>query len=64
MQLTDLSPDLILLDGRIYTMDARRTVVDAVAIKDGRFIAAGASSEILRFTLRKPRFFLEQGKFR
>lgn len=46
MQLTDLSPDLILLDGRIYTMDARRTVVDAVAIKDGRFIAAGASSEI------------------
>ena len=34
-------PDLILVDGRIHTMDARNRVVSSVAIKDGRFIEVG-----------------------
>ena len=35
-------PDLILVDGRIHTMDARNRVVSSVAIKDGRFIEVGS----------------------
>jgi predicted amidohydrolase YtcJ len=34
-------PDLILVDGRIHTMNARNRVVSSVAIKDGRFIEVG-----------------------
>jgi predicted amidohydrolase YtcJ len=31
-------PDVILLNGKIHTMDAKNTIASAVAIKDGRFI--------------------------
>jgi predicted amidohydrolase YtcJ len=34
-------PDLILVDGRIHTMDARNRVVSSVAIKNGRFVEVG-----------------------
>ena len=34
-------PDLILVDGRIHTMDAKNRVVSSVAIKNGRFIEVG-----------------------
>lgn len=33
--------DLVLVNGRIHTMDDRNTVVDAVRISDGRFTAVG-----------------------
>jgi len=34
-------PDLILVDGRIHTLNARNRVVSSVAIKDGRFVQVG-----------------------
>jgi len=34
-------PDLILVDGKIHTMDAKSRVVSSVAIKDGRFVGVG-----------------------
>jgi predicted amidohydrolase YtcJ len=34
-------PDLVLVDGRIHTMDAKNRVVSSVAIKDGRFVEVG-----------------------
>lgn len=43
---TDLSADLILLHGRIHTMDAANQIVEAVAIKDGRVVATGADAQI------------------
>jgi len=46
MQIHDLSPDLILTDGRLYTIDAENSVAQAVAIKDGRFLAIGDDAEI------------------
>jgi len=42
----DLSPDLIVLDGRIFTLDAAGTVAQAVAVKDGRIVAVGGDEEI------------------
>ena len=41
-------PDLILHNGRIVTADAAFTIAEAVAIRDGRFLAVGRSDEILR----------------
>lgn len=40
--------DLVLLNGRVYTMDGRGTVVEALAVAGGRIAAAGRSREIAK----------------
>jgi predicted amidohydrolase YtcJ len=40
------TPDLVLYDGRISTVDRRNTVVEAIAIRDGEIIATGRSRSI------------------
>ena len=42
----DPAPDTILVNGRIVTVDADFTIVEAVAIKDGRFVGVGDNEEI------------------
>jgi predicted amidohydrolase YtcJ len=46
MKIKDFSPDLILLDGRICTLDDENTIAQAVAVKDGRILAVGGNVEI------------------
>ncbi|MCB0132637.1 MAG: amidohydrolase family protein, partial [Caldilineaceae bacterium] len=41
MQYADLSPDLILTNGRIHTLDDHARLVTAMAIKDGQILATG-----------------------
>jgi predicted amidohydrolase YtcJ len=41
-----LAPDLILLNGRIHTIDDANPLATAVAISDGRFVAVGSDEEI------------------
>src|SRR5918997_2468111 len=41
--------DLILINGRITTLDAAKPSVTAVAIKDGRFLAVGNDQDILSY---------------
>jgi predicted amidohydrolase YtcJ len=45
-------PDLILHHGRFATQDERRSFAEAVAIKDGRFLAVGSDDDVLK--LRGP----------
>jgi predicted amidohydrolase YtcJ len=45
-QLSVLAPDAIFRNARIYTMEARQPLAQAVAIKDGRFLAVGQEAEI------------------
>jgi predicted amidohydrolase YtcJ len=47
--------DTIILAERIYTMDARDTVVDAVAILGGRILRTGKRSDILGLKGRRTR---------
>ncbi|MHB1298594.1 MAG: amidohydrolase, partial [Gemmatimonadaceae bacterium] len=35
------SADLVVLNGRIYTADGARPVVDAMAVRDGRIVFVG-----------------------
>ena len=37
-----MDPDLILINGKIHTMDAENSIVSSVAIKDGRIIATAS----------------------
>ncbi|HSI35755.1 MAG TPA: hypothetical protein VK986_19390, partial [Tepidisphaeraceae bacterium] len=41
-------PDLILLNGKVVTVDQRFTVASAVAIRDGRIVAVGEGDTIAR----------------
>jgi predicted amidohydrolase YtcJ len=41
--------DLILHNGKIATQDDRRSIVEALAIRDGKFLAAGSDREVMRF---------------
>jgi hypothetical protein len=42
----EIPADTVFTNGRIYTVDAQRTFVEAVAIKDGKFLAVGSAKEI------------------
>ncbi len=41
--------DLILINGKIATQNERRAFADSVAIKDGRFLAAGNEKDVMRY---------------
>jgi predicted amidohydrolase YtcJ len=40
--------EVILRNGRIATLDARRPAAQAVAVRDGKFVAVGTDDEVLR----------------
>ena len=41
-----LHPDLVLLNGKIVTVDEDFSIAEAVAIKDGKFVAVGSTAQI------------------
>jgi predicted amidohydrolase YtcJ len=41
--------DLILHNGKIATQDDRRSLVQAAAIRDGKFLAAGSDFDVMRY---------------
>jgi predicted amidohydrolase YtcJ len=41
--------DLILYNGKIATQDDRRSIVEALAIRGGTFLAVGSDREVMRF---------------
>jgi predicted amidohydrolase YtcJ len=49
---SESTPQLILYNGRIATQDENRSFAEAVAIRDGRFLAVGSDRDIL--SLRSP----------
>ena len=44
--LDQLKPDKVMFNGKIVTVDKDFSVVEAVAIKDGKFVAVGSNAEI------------------
>ena len=46
-ELIAQSPDLILHHGKIVTVDAKFSIAEAVAIRDGRIVKVGSNREIL-----------------
>jgi predicted amidohydrolase YtcJ len=46
MIVKELAPDLVLHGGTIHTMDARRSVVPALAVRDARIVALGGDAEM------------------
>ncbi len=44
--LDELKPDLVLFNGKIVTVDVDFSIAEAVAIKDGKFVAVGTNAEV------------------
>jgi len=40
--------DLVLMDARVYTVDARHSTVEALAVRDGRVVLVGSNAEARR----------------
>ena len=57
-----VAPDLVLVNGQILTMDGSNTVAEAVAIKQGRIVAVGATDEIERLVVEGTRHIDLAGK--
>src|SRR5712692_4664139 len=41
-----LAADLLLINGRVLTMDAHDSVAQAVAVRDGKIVAVGTNAEV------------------
>jgi predicted amidohydrolase YtcJ len=39
-------PDLIVVNGKVYTVDSLQPTAEAFAVKDGRFVAVGSTADI------------------
>ncbi len=54
--------DRIMTHGKIITVDARDKIVEAIAIKDGRFLATGTTDEIMDLASRDTEVLNLEGK--
>ena len=57
-----IAPDLILYKAKIITVDENFTIAEAVAIKDGRFVAVGTNHHILSLAKESTKKVDLQGK--
>jgi len=44
-----MQADMILLHGRVYTVDAKHSWAQAIAIRDGKIVAVGSDKEMARY---------------
>jgi predicted amidohydrolase YtcJ len=47
------APDLIVVGATVYTVDERQPLAEALAVKDGRFLAIGSTADIRRLAGRQ-----------
>lgn len=40
------NPDVVYFNGKIYTLDEKNTIAEAIAVKDGKILSVGSSKEI------------------
>lgn len=52
---TGPEPELAVVNGRVYTVDGAQPRAEAFAVKNGRFVAVGSTSEIRSLTTRRTR---------
>src|SRR5215217_5384995 len=62
-QQSDLSsPDLVLVNGKVLTMDDRSSVVEALAVLDGKILATGSNESVKSITGTRTRVLDLAGK--
>ncbi len=56
------APDLVLINGKVLTLDERSTVTEAVAVREGRILATGSSASIKSLAGARTRVLDVSGK--
>src|SRR3954471_20699659 len=56
------APDLVLVNGKVLTLDDRSTITEAVAVADGKIIATGTSASIKALAGARTRVLDVSGK--
>jgi predicted amidohydrolase YtcJ len=56
------APDLVLINGKVLTLDERSTVTEAIAVRDGKILATGSSASIKSLAGAKTRVLDASGK--
>ena len=54
--------DLVVLNGKIVTLNPESSIVEAAAIREGRFVAVGASAEVKKLIGERTRVIDARGK--
>ena len=62
-RLQNPTADLILYNGVVWTVDEKRPIAEAVAIKDGKFVAVGSDGSVLKLRGPKTRVIDLKGQF-
>ena len=47
VSIVGLCADLVLVNGKVVTVDPEDSIVEAVAVKNGRILAIGSTSEVM-----------------
>lgn len=61
-QADSRSADLVLINGKVLTMDVRSSVVEALAVRDGKILATGSNASIKSITGTQTRVLDLAGK--
>lgn len=56
------APDLVLINGKVLTLDERSTVTEAVAVREGKILATGSSASIKSLAGARTRVLDVSGK--
>ncbi len=59
---TQPAADLVVTNAKVYTVDEKNPIVEAIAIKDNKIIALGSSAEIENFAGEKTSIINAEGK--
>jgi predicted amidohydrolase YtcJ len=62
-QEVDKAPDLILHNAVVWTVDAKNSTAQAVAIKNGRFIAVGSNGSVMKLRGGRTQVINLEGRF-
>jgi predicted amidohydrolase YtcJ len=60
--LESVLPDLLIVNGKVITVDSNFSIAQAVAVKDGKIVAIGTNSDIKTLTDKKTKIIDIQGK--
>ena len=55
------APDVVVVNAKVYTMDARNSRAEAFAVKDGRFAAVGSTSDVRNLAGRGTQIYDAKG---
>jgi len=57
----DTTPDLVVVNATVYTMDTRAPRAEAFAVKDGRFVAVGSTADVRNLATSRTQVFDAKG---